>query len=216
MYRWSGFSRERARFAIPPTAASSTSGLRISKRRRKPCATSWKTRGLSRFAVFYQYDAYGFDGLTGTGLALKHYGLDIIARASYTRGTMDVEEAAETDRGIESTGRHRRGYLRSGRKIHPTRQTEKVRAGLSRSFLRGIGRTHRSPGAGCRGGPDHPGGAFSVGNGPPARRKTLQSPSHQVLSRGKTLLRRIRRFHQRDGPGRGIEAGGSGPGAGTG
>ncbi|MCE5242018.1 MAG: ABC transporter substrate-binding protein [Syntrophobacteraceae bacterium] len=51
--------------------------------------------GLSRFAVFYQYDAYGFDGLTGAGLALKRYGLEPVARASYTRGTMDVSEAAE-------------------------------------------------------------------------------------------------------------------------
>ncbi len=47
---------------------------------------------LSRIAVFYQYDAYGFDGLTGTELALKEFGLEPVARGSYVRGTMDVEE----------------------------------------------------------------------------------------------------------------------------
>ena len=51
--------------------------------------------GIRKFAVFYQYDAYGFDGLTGAGLALKRYGLESVARASYIRGTMDVEEAAD-------------------------------------------------------------------------------------------------------------------------
>jgi ABC-type branched-subunit amino acid transport system substrate-binding protein len=48
--------------------------------------------GLSRIAVFYQYDAYGFDGLTGTELALKEFGLAPVARGSYVRGTLDVEE----------------------------------------------------------------------------------------------------------------------------
>jgi ABC-type branched-subunit amino acid transport system substrate-binding protein len=49
--------------------------------------------GLERFAVFYQYDAYGFDGLTGTELALKEFGLSPVARSSYTRGTIKVEKA---------------------------------------------------------------------------------------------------------------------------
>jgi ABC-type branched-subunit amino acid transport system substrate-binding protein len=48
--------------------------------------------GLSRVAVFYQYDAYGFDGLKGTEMALKSQGLAPVARGSYIRGTMDVEE----------------------------------------------------------------------------------------------------------------------------
>jgi ABC-type branched-subunit amino acid transport system substrate-binding protein len=48
--------------------------------------------GLRRIAVFYQYDAYGFDGLTGTELALKEYGLEPVARGSYVRGTQDVDE----------------------------------------------------------------------------------------------------------------------------
>ena len=50
-------------------------------------------RALSKFAVFYQYDAYGLDGLTGAELALKKYGLEPVAIGSYIRGTMDVEEA---------------------------------------------------------------------------------------------------------------------------
>lgn len=48
--------------------------------------------GLSRVAVFYQYDAYGFDGLRGTEMALKARGLAPVARGSYIRGTLDVEE----------------------------------------------------------------------------------------------------------------------------
>lgn len=48
--------------------------------------------GLKKIAVFYQYDAYGFDGLKGTELALKEYGLAPVARGSYTRGTSDIEE----------------------------------------------------------------------------------------------------------------------------
>lgn len=52
-------------------------------------------RGLRDFAVFYQYDAYGFDGLVGSELALQEYGLGPVARGSYVRGTMDVEEPLE-------------------------------------------------------------------------------------------------------------------------
>jgi len=48
--------------------------------------------GLKRIGVFYQYDAYGFDGLKGTELALRGYNLTPVARGSYARGTMDVEE----------------------------------------------------------------------------------------------------------------------------
>lgn len=47
---------------------------------------------ITRIAVFYQYDTYGFDGLKGTELALKDYGLAPVARGTYARGTMDVEE----------------------------------------------------------------------------------------------------------------------------
>ena len=47
---------------------------------------------FDRIAVLYQYDAYGFDGLKGTEMALKSLGLTPVARGSYIRGTMDVEE----------------------------------------------------------------------------------------------------------------------------
>jgi len=50
---------------------------------------------LTRIAVFYQYDAYGFDGLTGTELALKRFGLAPVARGSYVRGTHDIREGQE-------------------------------------------------------------------------------------------------------------------------
>lgn len=51
--------------------------------------------GLKRIAVFYQYDAYGFDGLKGTELALKRYDLTPVARGSYARGTLEVAEGLE-------------------------------------------------------------------------------------------------------------------------
>ena len=51
--------------------------------------------GLTKIAVFYQYDAYGFDGLVGTELALKEFGLELVARSSYIRGTQNVEEALQ-------------------------------------------------------------------------------------------------------------------------
>lgn len=50
---------------------------------------------LKRIAVFYQYDAFGFDGLTGTELALKRYHLEPVARGSYVRGTDDILEGLE-------------------------------------------------------------------------------------------------------------------------
>lgn len=48
--------------------------------------------GLERIGVFYQYDAYGFDGLKGAELALRGYSMAPVARGSYARGTMEVEE----------------------------------------------------------------------------------------------------------------------------
>jgi len=51
--------------------------------------------GITKIAVFYQYDAFGFDGLTGTELALKDYDLEPVARGSYTRGSLDVSEGVE-------------------------------------------------------------------------------------------------------------------------
>lgn len=51
--------------------------------------------GLRKIAIFYQYDAYGFDGLKGAELALKEYGLAPVARGTYVRGTMNVEEGLD-------------------------------------------------------------------------------------------------------------------------
>ncbi|OBQ45971.1 ABC transporter substrate-binding protein [Halodesulfovibrio spirochaetisodalis] len=48
-----------------------------------------------RIAVFYQYDAYGFDGLMGTEIALREHGLAPVARGSYVRGGVDIEEALQ-------------------------------------------------------------------------------------------------------------------------
>lgn len=46
-----------------------------------------------KIAVFYQFDAYGFDGLVGTELALKRFGIEPVARGSYIRGTLNIQEA---------------------------------------------------------------------------------------------------------------------------
>jgi branched-chain amino acid transport system substrate-binding protein len=52
-------------------------------------------RKLSRVAVFYQYDAYGFDGLKGTEIALRRFGLAPAATGTYIRGTLDVQDGLE-------------------------------------------------------------------------------------------------------------------------
>ncbi|EFI33720.1 Extracellular ligand-binding receptor [Desulfonatronospira thiodismutans ASO3-1] len=52
--------------------------------------------GLDEIAVFYQYDAYGLDGLRGTELALKEYDLAPVATGSYTRGTLDIEDGLQS------------------------------------------------------------------------------------------------------------------------
>jgi len=59
---------------------------------------------LSKIAVFYQYDTYGFDGLKGTEIALKSYGLVPVTTGSYIRGTLDIEEGLEKimDRGAQA------------------------------------------------------------------------------------------------------------------
>jgi branched-chain amino acid transport system substrate-binding protein len=54
-----------------------------------------REKGLKRVAVFYQYDEYGFDGLRGTEIALKKYGLIPVAKGTYIRGTLGVEEGLE-------------------------------------------------------------------------------------------------------------------------
>lgn len=54
--------------------------------------------GMTKVAVFYQFDDYGFDGLKGAEMALAKRGLTPVATASYQRGSLDVEAAVETIR----------------------------------------------------------------------------------------------------------------------
>jgi branched-chain amino acid transport system substrate-binding protein len=58
--------------------------------------------GLQKVAVFYQYDAYGFDGLKGTELALKAFGLTPVARGTYIRGTLNVGEGLSKIKNSEA------------------------------------------------------------------------------------------------------------------
>ena len=50
---------------------------------------------IKRIAVFYQYDAYGFDGLKGTEIALQAHDMVPVATGTYIRGTLDVEQGLE-------------------------------------------------------------------------------------------------------------------------
>lgn len=50
------------------------------------------TRKKDKFAVFYQYDAYGFDGLRGTETALREYNKVPVATGKYIRGTLNIEK----------------------------------------------------------------------------------------------------------------------------
>ncbi|MEZ4527796.1 MAG: ABC transporter substrate-binding protein [Desulfobacterales bacterium] len=58
--------------------------------------------GLKKIAVFYQYDAFGFEGLKGTELALKKYSLVPVANGTYTRGTIAIEEGFEKIKGAQA------------------------------------------------------------------------------------------------------------------
>lgn len=49
-------------------------------------------RGKRRFAVFYQRDAYGLNGLEGVRRRLLKYELDVVAEASYLRGMQDIKD----------------------------------------------------------------------------------------------------------------------------
>ncbi len=53
------------------------------------------TLGVQTVAIFYQYDAYGFDGLRVTELALKAHGMLPTAKGTYIRGTLDAEKGLE-------------------------------------------------------------------------------------------------------------------------
>ena len=58
--------------------------------------------GITRIAVFYQYDQFGFDGLTGTEIALERYGLKPAAKGNYIRNTEDVEDAVGAISGSDA------------------------------------------------------------------------------------------------------------------
>jgi len=49
-------------------------------------------RGKKRFAVFYQRDAYGLNGLQGVERRLIKYDLEPVAKASYLRGVSKVSK----------------------------------------------------------------------------------------------------------------------------
>lgn len=52
--------------------------------------------GVDRIAVFYQNDAYGQAGLTGVERALKKRNLQVFAKATVERNTVDVKNAVAT------------------------------------------------------------------------------------------------------------------------
>ncbi|MFW5734801.1 MAG: ABC transporter substrate-binding protein, partial [Oceanidesulfovibrio sp.] len=77
-------------------------------------------------AVFYQYDAYGLDGLRGAEISLLSYGLDPVAKGSYIRGTMDVEKAlarimASSPEAVVMVGTYRpcAKFIRLAKKVQP-------------------------------------------------------------------------------------------------
>ena len=55
----------------------------------------FSTMGSTRFAVLYQDDAFGKDGLEGMQVALKKKNVPLLVAASYPRGTTDVAAAGE-------------------------------------------------------------------------------------------------------------------------
>ncbi len=50
---------------------------------------------VNKIAVFYQNDAYGLAGLTGVERALKKRGLEIVAKGTVERNTVEVKKAIE-------------------------------------------------------------------------------------------------------------------------
>jgi len=60
------------------------------------------TVGMTRFAVFYQNDAYGQAGLTGMERAVKARGGEIVAKATVERNSVDVAKAV-ADIGAKPT-----------------------------------------------------------------------------------------------------------------
>lgn len=52
--------------------------------------------GLNRIAVFYQNDAFGQSGINGLEAALRKRNLEVVAKGSFERNTVDVAAAAKT------------------------------------------------------------------------------------------------------------------------
>jgi len=50
---------------------------------------------VNKIAVFYQNDAYGMAGLTGVDRALKKRGLEILAKGTVERNTVEVKKAVD-------------------------------------------------------------------------------------------------------------------------
>lgn len=55
-----------------------------------------RTRTITKIAVLYQYDDFGFDALQGIEASLKTYGMAPIVSAPYERNTTDIEQALDT------------------------------------------------------------------------------------------------------------------------
>ena len=54
------------------------------------------TLGIDRIALFYQNDAFGFEGLQHLEAALAQRDLEIVAQATYERGSLDMDQAVES------------------------------------------------------------------------------------------------------------------------
>lgn len=59
---------------------------------------------LRKIAIFYQNDNFGYDGIESTEISAEKYGMTIVAKGAYQRGSMAVEEALESivDSGAEA------------------------------------------------------------------------------------------------------------------
>jgi branched-chain amino acid transport system substrate-binding protein len=57
--------------------------------------------GGRKIAVFYQDDAYGLAGLTGTEIAMKKRNMQISAKATVERNTIKVENAVQTIQAVK-------------------------------------------------------------------------------------------------------------------
>ncbi len=53
-------------------------------------------KGFTRISVFYQNDSYGKTGLEGVKLALARRSLEVLNESSYSRNTLDVQNAVDS------------------------------------------------------------------------------------------------------------------------